>query len=169
MGFFDVFTGTQHPKGGVAPRSAEEVQAALLEVNGPDVPYVVRNGAAEGAGLVAEWRIRDPAWHAFFARTQVSRTLQIRMRLVPESREVRALDREWEVTWIGSTPRLALPAEQSRGQVKTVSRRWTVERGADGRLQKTEEFLFDSAELKAPLQEAVLGAGWTWRGVLFKL
>ncbi|MER6566312.1 hypothetical protein ABT288_09015 [Streptomyces sp. NPDC001093] len=169
MGFFDLFTGTKHPKGGVAPRSVEEVRTALLEVSGPDTPYVVRDGAAEGADLVAEWCIRDPAWHTFFARTQVSRTLQIRMRLVPESREVRALDREWEVTWIGSTPRLALPAEQSRGQVKTVSRRWTVERGADGRLQKTEEFLFDSAELKTPLQEAVLGAGWTWRGVLFKL
>ncbi|MFH8340810.1 hypothetical protein [Streptomyces sp. AM6-12] len=169
MGFFDIFTGTKRPKGGVAPQSVEEVRAALLEVSGPDTPYVVRDGAAEGADLVAEWRIRDPAWHTFFARTQVSRTLQIRMRLVPESREVRALDREWEVTWIGSTPRLALPAEQSRGQVKTVSRRWTVERGADGRLQKTEEFLFDSAELKTPLEEAVLGAGWTWRGVLFKL
>ncbi|MFF7238713.1 hypothetical protein [Streptomyces collinus] len=169
MGFFDIFTGTKRPKGGGAPRSAEEVRAALLEVSGPATPHVVRDGAAEGADLVAEWRIRDPAWHTFFARTQVSRTLQIRMRLVPESREVRALDREWEVTWIGSTPRLALPAEQSRGQVKTVSRRWTVERGADGRLQKTEEFLFDSAELKTPLQEAVLGAGWTWRGVLFKL
>jgi hypothetical protein len=91
------------------------------------------------------------------------------MRLVPENHEVRALDREWEVTWIGGTPRLAWSAEQSRGQVRTVSRRWTVERGADGRLQMTEEFRFDSAELKTPLQEAVLSAGWTWRGVLFKL
>ncbi|MER6028708.1 hypothetical protein [Streptomyces sp. NPDC001851] len=169
MGFFDLFTGTKRPKGGVAPRSAQEVRAALLAINRPDLPYVVRAGAAEGSELVAEWRIRDPAWHAFFARTQVSRTIQIRMRLVPESHEVRALDRQWEVNWIGGTPRLTLSAEQSRGQARTVSRRWTVERGADGRLQTTEEFLFDSAELKTPLQEAVLSAGWTWRGVLFRL
>jgi hypothetical protein len=53
--------------------------------------------------------------------------------------------------------------------VAAVSRRWTVERGADGGIQWTEDFLFDSAELKTPLQEAVLSAGWTWRGVLFKL
>ncbi|MEU6216769.1 hypothetical protein ABZ845_04505 [Streptomyces sp. NPDC047022] len=51
----------------------------------------------------------------------------------------------------------------------TSSRHWTVERGTDGRLRKTEVFRFDSADLKTPLQEAVLGAGWTWRGALFKL
>ncbi|MEV5173536.1 hypothetical protein AB0L10_21165 [Streptomyces flaveolus] len=125
--------------------------------------------ATDGAELVAEWRVRDPAWHAFFARTQLSRTLEIRMRLVPERREVRALDREWEVTWVGGTPRFALSKEQSRGQVRTVSRRWTVDRGSDGRLRMTEDFRFDSAELKTPLQEAVLRLGWVWRGVLFKL
>ncbi|MDX2595984.1 MULTISPECIES: hypothetical protein [Streptomyces] len=169
MGLFDVFTGTRRPEDGVAPRSVEEVRAALLDVSGPDTPYVVRNGALEKADLVAEWRVRDPAWHTFFARTQVSRTIQVKMRLVPERREVRALDRAWDVTWVGDRPRLVLSAERSRGQVRTVSRRWTVERGTDGRLRTTEEFLFDSAELKTPLQEAVLGAGWTWRGVLFGL
>ncbi|MEU4032893.1 hypothetical protein [Streptomyces collinus] len=169
MGLFDVFTGTRRPEGGVAPRSAEEVRAALLDVSGPDTPYVVRDGALEKADLVAEWRVREPAWHTFFARTQVSRTIQIKMRLVPERREVRALDRAWDVTWVGDQPRLVLSAERSRGQVRTVSRRWTVERGADGRLRRTEEFLFDPAELKTPLQEAALGAGWTWRGVLFGL
>ncbi|WP_443055939.1 hypothetical protein [Streptomyces sp. IBSBF 3136] len=141
----------------------------MLDISGPETPYVVRNGSLEKADLVAEWRIRDPAWHTFFARTQVSRTIQIKMRLVPERREVRALDREWQVTWAGSAPRLVLSAERSRGQVRTVSRSWTVERGPDGRLRRTEEFLFDSAELKTPLREAVLGAGWTWRGVLFGL
>ncbi|WP_317443037.1 hypothetical protein [Streptomyces collinus] len=80
-----------------------------------------------------------------------------------------ALDRAWDVTWVGDRPRLVLSAERSRGQVRTVSRRWTVERGADGRLRRTEEFLFDPAELKTPLQEAALGAEWTWRGVLLGL
>ncbi|MEU3525487.1 hypothetical protein AB0E62_16690 [Streptomyces sp. NPDC038707] len=169
MGLRDLFTGTRHPDRGVPPRSADEVRAALLAVGGPDAPYVVREGLADGADLVAEWRIRDPAWHTFFARTQVSRAFEVRMRLVPENREVRALDREWEVTWAGGTPKLVLSAERSRGQVKTVSRRWTVERGDDGRIRATEDFHFDTAELKTPLQEAVLGAGWTWRGALFKL
>lgn len=170
MGLFDRLTGTRHPGDGVAPRSAGEVRAALLGLNRPDLPYVVRNATpSEGADLVAEWRIREPAWHTFFARTRPSRTVKTRMRLVPAKREVRALDEEREVTWAGDTPRLVLSREYARGQVTTVSRDWTIGRGADGRLKMTETSRFDSAEIKEPLRSAVLGAGWTWRGVVFKL
>ncbi|MFE5022543.1 hypothetical protein ACFRAO_04195 [Streptomyces sp. NPDC056656] len=57
MGLFDKLTGTRYPDAGVIPRPAGEVRAALLAINGPDVPYVVRNGTpAEGADLVAESR-----------------------------------------------------------------------------------------------------------------
>ncbi|WP_405497152.1 hypothetical protein [Streptomyces sp. NBC_00096] len=167
MGLFDRLTGTRHPGSGVAPRSAEEVRAVLLGSFGADAPYTVRSGAAEGADLVAESRILEPAWHTFFARTQVSQVFQIRMRLDAAAREVRTVDRQYDVTWLGGTPKLALSAEQQRGQVSTVSRRRTVERGADGGLETTEVFRFDSSELKDPLREAVLGAGWTWRGVVF--
>ncbi|MFH8753594.1 hypothetical protein ACH4GK_38260 [Streptomyces rimosus] len=167
MGFRDRLTGTKRPARGVAPRSADEVRAVLLGLNGPKVPDVVRSGAPEGADLVAEWRISDPAWRTFFARTRPDRALQVRMRLVPASCEVRALDRQWEVTWTGDTPRVAVAAEYSRGQVKTVSRRWTAGRGPDGRLQVAEDFRCDSAEMKEPLRDAVLEAGWAWRGVAF--
>lgn len=91
------------------------------------------------------------------------------MRLVPEKNEVRTFDEQWEVTWIGDTPSLRASREYSRGQVTAVSRKWEVERGTDGRLHKTEVFRFDPAEMKGPLRAAVLDAGWTWRGVLFKL
>ncbi len=166
MGLFDKLTGTKRPADGVAPRSAAEVHAALLGLNSPDVPYVVRDGREEGADLVAEWRILDPAWQTFFVRTQVSRVFQVRMRLVPEKHEVRSLDQQYEVTWVGDTPRLAIAAEAQRGQVQTVSKRWTLGGGEDGGLEATETFSFDSSDLKNPLQDTVLGAGWTWRGVI---
>ncbi|MEV7618334.1 hypothetical protein [Streptomyces sp. NPDC089799] len=169
MGFLDRLTGTEHPDRGTAPRSAEEVRAALLALNGPDVPFVVRGGDAEGADLVAEWRISDPAWHTFFARTQVSRVTQVRMRLVPASHEARTIDRQFEVSWVGGTPRLAVSAAGSQGQVKTVSWRRSVERGAEGHRQATESYRFDTSDLKDPLRAAVLAAGWTWRGAVFKL
>ncbi|MET8679597.1 hypothetical protein ABZW18_18995 [Streptomyces sp. NPDC004647] len=108
MGLFDKLTGTKRPADGVAQRSAAEVHAALLGLNRPDVPYVVRDGREEGADLVAEWRILDPAWQTFFVRTQVSRVFQVRMRLVPEKNEIRSLDQQYEVTWVGDTPRLAI-------------------------------------------------------------
>ncbi|WP_028815510.1 hypothetical protein [Streptomyces flavidovirens] len=166
MGLFDRLTGTKRPADGVAPRSAAEVHAALLGLNRPDVPYVIRDGREEGADLVAEWRILDPAWQTFFVRNQVSRVFQVRMRLVPEKQEVRSLDQQYEVTWAGDTPRLALAAEAQRGQVHTVSKSWTLGRGEDGGLEATETSTFDSSDLKNPLQDTVLGAGWTWRGVV---
>ncbi|MEV4192075.1 hypothetical protein [Streptomyces toxytricini] len=168
MGFKDRLTGTRHPDGGIPPEPAAEVRAALLALGGQGAPYTVRNALpGEDADLVAEWRMREPAWHGFFQRHQLERQVQIRMRIDPDGHEVRSADRQWEVTWIGGTPRLKTSGEYSRGQVTTVSKQWTIGRGKGGRTEAAETFSFATSDLKAPLQKVVLGAGWTWRGVLF--
>ncbi|MFJ8044068.1 hypothetical protein ACIRBX_26560 [Kitasatospora sp. NPDC096147] len=167
MGLFDKLTGTKRPADGVAPRPAAEVYRALLGLNRPDVPYVIRDGRAEGADLVAEWRVLDPAWRNFFVATQVSRLFTVRMLLVPEKHEVRTLDQQFEVTWTaGGIPHLAIAAEVQRGQVHPTSKRWTIGGGENGGSGMTQTYDFDSADLKTPLQETVLGAGWTWRAVV---
>ncbi|MFD7163971.1 hypothetical protein [Streptomyces violascens] len=167
MRLFDKLTGTKRPNSGVALSSAEDVRVALLTLNGPNVPYLVRGAtSSERADLVAEWRIREPAWHTYFARSQISRVLQVRMRIVPARHEVRALDRQWDVTWAGGAPRLAVSTEYTRGQVHTASRRWTLGQGPNGGLEATKTFHLDSSEIKNPLQHTVLQAGWTWRGVV---
>ncbi|GAA1349099.1 hypothetical protein [Streptomyces beijiangensis] len=111
MRLFDKLTGTKRPADGVPSRSAAEVHTALLGPNRPDVPYVVRDGRQEGADLVAEWRMLEPAWQMFFSRTQVSRVFQVRMRLVPEKNEVRSLDQEYEVRWVNGVAALSITAE----------------------------------------------------------
>ncbi len=168
--FRDRMTGTKYPDGGVVPLSAEEVRASLFAVNGADVPYRVRNALpTEKGDVVAEWRVLEPAWRTYFVQKRVDRLVKTRMLLVPEKHEVQTLDEEWEVTWLGDTPRLAASRAYSRGQLTTVSREWTYERGSDGRRHKVEVFRFDSREMKRSLQKVVLGAGWTWRGKLYKL
>ncbi|MFD7408359.1 hypothetical protein ACFV7R_38195 [Streptomyces sp. NPDC059866] len=167
MGLFDKLTGTKHPDDGVAPRSAEEVRAALLGVNRPDVPYIIRNGAAEGADLVAEWQMAEPTWVAIFVQSQLTRAVRIRMRLVPENHEVRALEESWEVTQVGNPPRLKISGAYSRGPDRTVSRHYTIKRGENGGLEATETFHFNGTDLRNPLQDAVLKSGWTWRSVIF--
>ncbi|MFE5840672.1 hypothetical protein ACFQ7N_03390 [Streptomyces niveus] len=154
MGLFDKMTGTRRPDSGVAPRSAEEVRAALLALNGPDVRFSVREDTSkERVGLVAECAVPE-----------VRLTLKTRMRLVPVAHEVRTFDERWE----GSALELSR-GQYSRGQVTTVYRKWTYELEDDGRRHKVETFRFDPAEMKDPLRAAVLDAGWTWRGVLFRL
>jgi hypothetical protein len=167
MGLLDKLTGTRHPAEGVAPVTAETVRRALLSLNTGDVPYVIREGeGTDDADLVAEWRLADPAWQNFFVQSQLTRALRIRMRLVQEGHEVRAVEEQWEVTRVGNPPRLKATAQYSRGQDRTVTRYWTIERGDSGGLRATEAFRFDGADLRNPLRNAVLDSGWTWRGLL---
>ncbi|WP_416959959.1 hypothetical protein [Streptomyces sp. Agncl-13] len=150
---WDKLTGTKRPESDVAPLPSAEVRAALLALNVPDVPYRVRNALpAEKADLVAECRIR-----------RVGVRLKTRMRLDPERNEVRFLDERWE-----NRPSDSANAQYGRGHAPATYRQWETEQGTDGRRQKVEVFRFDTREMTDPLRNAVLAAGWTWRGV-FKL
>lgn len=167
MGLFDKLTGTKRPESGVAPCSAEEVRTALLSLNQPDVPYVIREGAAEGADLVAEWRMAEPAWQTIFVESQLTRAVRIRMRLIQADHQVRVLEEGWEVTRVGNPPQLKISGSYSRGPDRTVSRNYRVERGNDGGIEATETFRFSAADMRNPLEDVVLKSGWTWRGVIF--
>lgn len=167
MGFLDKLTGTKHRPEGVASVPGEELRAALLGLNQPDVPYVIRYGGGEQCDLVAEWRLAEPAWQSFFVRSQISHAVRIRMRLVHKEHEVRALEEQWELSRVGSPTTLQVASKYTRGPSRTVSRRWTIGRGENGGLEATETFRFDSAELREPLRNTVLKSGWTWRGVVF--
>jgi hypothetical protein len=143
------------------------LRAALLGLNQSDVPYVIRCGDREQCDLVAEWRLTEPAWQQDFVRSHITHAVRIRMRLVNEDHELRALEEQWEVSRVRSPTRLQVPSEYVRGPSRTGSREWTFGRGQNGGLEATETFRFDSAELRSPLQDTVLKSGWTWRGVIF--
>lgn len=168
MSFLDRLSATTRPAPGIPPHPAEAVRAALLALNGPDARYVVRDGTPEGADLVAEWQGTKPARKGAIARTQENDVFQIRMRLVPDTHEVRAIDHLWEITWVGDTePRRKQTRSHSQGQIH--HKLWGYEQdgapGAPGPPGKTETRRFDTADLKTALQSAVLTAGWTWRGL----
>lgn len=160
-------TGTQRPAEGVSPASAREVRTALLGLNRPDLPYVIRDGAPEDTDVVAEWRLAEPTWQTFFLQSQISRAVRIRMRLDQENHEVRALEEGWEVSRVGNPPRLKISSQYTRGPSRTVSTRRQIQRGDDGGLEATETFRFDSSDLVIPLRATVLKCGWAWRGVVF--
>jgi hypothetical protein len=149
MGIFDFLTGTKRPAAGVAPKPAAEVRAALLAVNRDTAPWIVREGAAEKVDGIKQ-------------------VFKILMRLDAGAHEVRAVDQEFSVEWEAGVPRLSGVAQAFRGQKTefafgTAASLFT-EAGPGG---LTYRYRFVSNELKAPLQEAATGAGWTWRGVAF--
>ncbi|MFI5831453.1 hypothetical protein ACIA6C_30080 [Streptomyces sp. NPDC051578] len=151
--FTDKLTGTKYPRRGVTALPWPEVRAALLAINGPNVRFLVREGTPEErADVVAE-----------FEHLPLDLTLKTRMRLNPAKHEVRVLEEMWEPTAD------AARRQYGRGPAHKVYRQWEKQQGADGRPHKVETFRFATQDMRIPLQQVVLGAGWTWRGVLFKL
>jgi len=162
MGFLDRLVGTSRPDGGVAARPAAAVRAALLAVGAVDAPYTVSE--QEDGRLSARWRIEEPTWQTYFLERDVDRTIEVEMRLDGEAHEVRHVTKELTVTSEEGSLHVSRQASVSRGNSRTVSKRWTV--GGDG---VDETFSFDSAELTGALERACLEQGWTWKGVIGRL
>ncbi|NWF29491.1 hypothetical protein HW130_25090 [Streptomyces sp. PKU-EA00015] len=162
---WDKWMGTRRADGGTKAIPTQELRAALLALNGTGVPFRIREAGTGGADLLAEWRFLEPAWGSGATRRQVERTLKVWMRLCPGEREVRAMDEQWEVTRAGSPPGRTVARAHGRGPIRGIQKEWALEKGPDGRRRRVETFSFDSRELKDPLRNTVLGAGWSWRGV----
>lgn len=121
MGLFDKLTGTKQPEEGGAPRSVDEVRAALLAINRDSAPFVVRDGTPEEMDLVAEWRIVDARWYEIFAKAGLTKTFKVLMRFNRDDLQVRTKDQQWDVTWQAGVPTLALSAQTQKGQINQVS------------------------------------------------
>ena len=167
MGLFDIFTGTKRPEDHVAPRNADDVRNAILAINRPTAPFVIHGGADDGVDLIAEWRIVDARWYEIFAKAGLAKTFRILMRLDIDAHEVRAVDQEWEVRWRAGTPELSLAASGFRGQKSSVEFGTAYAFTEQLEFGQVYNYRFTTRELKKPIQEAVLGSGWTYRGVTF--
>jgi hypothetical protein len=167
MGLLDWMSGTKKPAPNVAPKSIAEVGAAILAVNRPTAPFIVRDGRPEGVDFVAEWRIVDATWSEVFAKAGLAKALKVLMKFDPDSHEVRSVDREWSVEWRAGVPTLAVAASVSRGQTAEISFGTGYAFTEAGALGDVYRYKFESGELKKPLQAAVTGAGWTWKAVAF--
>lgn len=167
MSLLDVLTSTKRPPAGIPVLSADEVRKRLLSVNRPTAPYRIVGGISEGVDLIGEWKIVDASWNAIFARAGLTRTFNILMKLHPEAHEVRAVDREYTVSWAAGLPTVRLAVSAFRGQSQTIEfgKAYAfTETLAPGQVYN---YRFDTNEIKKPIQEAVNRCGWTYKGVAF--
>lgn len=168
MGLFDFITGSKKAPKGVAKKSREELRAALLAVNRPTAPFIVRDGAPEGVDLVAEWKIVDAAWYEIFAKAGLERVFKVLMKFDDATGEVRSVDQEYTVEWRFGVPEMSLAKDVFRGQKTEVSFGTAYAfREEDLTYGKVYEYRFNTGELKKPLQDAAQASGWGWKGVAF--
>jgi len=167
MGFLDFLTSTKRAPAGVTPLSPQEVRDRLMGLNRPDAPYRLVDGSAEKVDFIAEWKIDDPEWHKGLGGANVRTTFRIFLKLHPEAREVRAVDRQYTVSWSGDQPTLSAAVSTFRGQTRSVEVSRTYSFGKTAEPVGERAYRFDTNELKKPIQEAVTSCGWTYRGVVF--
>jgi hypothetical protein len=164
---FDWISGRKRPAAGTVRQSVTGLREALLAVNRETAPFVIRDGAPEGVDLVGEWKIVDARWYEIFAKAGIERVFKVLMKFDEASGEVRAADQDWTVEWRAGVPALTLSAEAFRGQKWEVSYEKVVAFREDLSYGQVYEYSFKSNEIKKPLQQAALDAGWTWKGVAF--
>ncbi|MEU9253788.1 hypothetical protein AB0D66_18260 [Streptomyces sp. NPDC048270] len=162
---WDKWMGTRYADACTEAVPTHELRTALLALNGTGAPFRIRETGTGRANLLAQWRFLEPASGSGGTRRQVERTLKIWMHLSPREREVRAMDEQFEVTRAGAEPGRTVARARGRGPIRGIRKEWTLQTGPDGRRHRVETFSFDSRDLKDPLRNTVLAAGWTWRGV----
>jgi hypothetical protein len=167
MGLFDWLTGTKAAPAGVERQPVAELRRRLLAVNRDTAPFVIRDGAAEGVDLVAEWKIVDAQWYEVFAKAGIERVFKVLMKFEEAQGEVRAVDQEWSVEWSAGIPDLSLAASAFRGQKMEMSFGSAFAFTEDLSYGQVYRYRFDTRELKNPLIEAAHQAGWGWKGVAF--
>lgn len=166
MRLMDMLTSTKRPTEECSILPADAVIYRLLYINRPGAPFKISRAPNEGANLVAEWKMEDPCWRARFAAAKVSKVVRILLKAHEDTREIHALDQEFNVTWDGEIPKLVSASSFHVPHTPTFSfashPAAFTETVCEGNLQS---YCFTTAELKLPLQEAVTECGWTYRPV----
>lgn len=126
MGMISWLTGSQAANRNVSRSSANGLRDALLALNSPSRPWLVRPGLPGEADLVAMWNVDSPDWHDKLFGAMLDLNLKILLRLDESSYTVRSIDKS---VVVGSDP-------QRRGQISwgkgRSTRRATNYRSASG-------------------------------------
>ncbi len=133
----------------------------------PTAPWCITDGAGDGVDLVAEWRLEDKSYESVFQQAHKRTVFRTLLKLNEVAHEVRALDREYTVSWEVDGPKLHLAASWFRGQKQSISYGTPVfytERLPSG---ETVDYRFEPREVKAPIQQEVTASGWTYKGIVF--
>ncbi len=167
MGLLDWLTSTKRAEAGTATCSRDEVRERILALNRPGAPYQIIDGSDEGVDLIAEWKIVDAQWYEIFAKASLEKVFRIHMKLDEAEHTVRTKDHEHSVSWSAGVPTLSLSASRFSGQKQSVQFGTAYAFTEELRPGEVYNYRFSTGEMKGPIQDAVTGCGWTYKGIAF--
>jgi hypothetical protein len=164
---FDFLASTKRPVAGTPVLATGQVLDRLKALDRDTAPWRIVDGASEGVDLIAEWKIVDARWYEIFAKAGLKKTFRISLKIDDRNKHVRAQDREYEVAWRAGVPSLSIAASGFKGQSTSVEFGTSYGFKEDLSIGQQYEYFFKTSEIKRPVQEAVLGCGWVYKGVVF--
>ncbi|MFL6203369.1 MAG: hypothetical protein ACJ76J_29735 [Thermoanaerobaculia bacterium] len=164
---FDFLTSTKRPASGTPVLPAQQVLERLRALNRPTAPWAIVDGKAEGVDLIAEWKIVDARWYEIFAKASLTKVFRIYLKLDEAEKQVKAQDREYEVSWTAGVPTLSVAASSFKGQSKSIQFGTSYGFTEDLGIGQQYKYSFKTDEIKKPIQEAVTACGWVYKGVVF--
>jgi hypothetical protein len=164
---FDFLTSTKRPAAGTVALPPSDVLSRLKALNRESAPWRIVDGSADGVDLIAEWKIVDAQWYEIFAKAGLSKVFRILLKLDASAKQVRAQDREYEVSWSAGIPSLSVQASGFKGQSTSVQFGASYGFKEDLSLGQQYEYFFKTSEIKGPVQQVVVDCGWVYKGVVF--
>ena len=141
---------------------ATEVIERLKTLNRPTAPWGVIDGRSEGVDLIAEWKIVDARWYEIFAKAGLAKVFRIYLKLDDATKEVRAQDREYEVSWVAGVPKLSIAPARSRVKRSRSSSAPHTASPRTSPLDSSTDIASKPARLKSPFRKrSRLAAGYT--------
>lgn len=166
------WAGGEPAVAGAAVRDEAELARQFAQLGAAaGAPFTVERGANEHEWLVT-WRYADATWLDHARAHGLRKIHRLRIVLDGAGRTARVTDFESDFDWDAGADGVRLAWKASSGIVffKREHQRvfgLQLEAGADGKPALHSSYTFDLQELKRPFIDAVTGAGWAWRPVVW--
>ncbi len=143
------------------------IRTFLFALNRDTAPYQIIDGASQKVDLIAEWKIVDAQWFEIFAKANLTKVFRIYMKFDDAIHEVRGKDEEFTVEWHACVPSLSISASKFQGQMTSVEFGAAYAFTEELKPGVVYNYRFSTNEIKKPIQEAIAGCGWGYKGVAF--
>jgi hypothetical protein len=165
------WAGTSRPDPGTAVLPAAEVRRRILAVNRLDLPYAVTED--ERGRLIISYRFADAKWVDLARAHGMQRTHRLVMELDESSHSVRPTEQVSTLDWSAGASGGSVRWTSAAGIIffqQEHTRVFGLQIDKDGRFtpELSYAYSFNLQEMKEPFIQAVLGAGWRWRPVIWQ-
>lgn len=149
----------------VTPWPPEKIREEILSINTYDCPVTVKEKNPNH--FIITWKYVDATWWEVFRKAGMRSNYRLHVKLDPARHEARLIDVETGMNWNAGLTGFHQRFTFFRGIMMKVSigKAWGIRENFS--LGKLYDYHFNSSEVKSPVFNTLLRAGWNVRFALF--